>query len=401
MQSGIRFEPPKVDLGDEMRWLLWRAFGPVGAPLPGDTELRVKVLRILAGDLDLAARIGDRTRLEILEIELGPETARWIQQQHASAAARSLLVSSVCGELAEQGRSLEIPLIFLKGAALQLAGKTAAGARNMSDVDVLAPEEGARRLQAAFLDAGCKELEAPESEHQLRYLTHRSGLGIEIHKTVPGVRLDGENSAAAEDLIDRSIVVSAPGLGGRCYLPKDGFLLAHLLVHGIAQHGLTPGAYPISRMLADLQDLEADDEAGEAACRWIETEVSREEVGAVADLVRRLGAGEDPAEVAAVEDASGTLLRHLVAGATDESYERSMKFRGLTATPKDMGRPRGLVKTVRNALFPTRTQIDIIYGKPRTELGYWGWRLWRPFDLVVRSARYGAAWVRQKLGMRN
>ena len=34
-------------------------------------------------------------------------------------------------------------------------------------------------------------------------------------------------------------------------------------------------------------------------------------------------------------------------------------------------------------------------------IGYWGWRLWRPFDLVLRTLRYGFAWIRQKLGMRN
>ena len=59
----------------------------------------------------------------------------------------------------------------------------------------------------------------------------------------------------------------------------------------------------------------------------------------------------------------------------------------------DIGRVRALAKTVRGALLPTKAQIDILFGPPRTELGYWGWRLWRPFDLVLRAARYGFAWL--------
>jgi hypothetical protein len=106
-----------------------------------------------------------------------------------------------------------------------------------------------------------------------------------------------------------------------------------------------------------------------------------------------LGAGEDPAEVAAGDDDEGVLLRHLLAGVLDESYAQSMKFRSLTAKPKDVTRARALAKTMRGALLPTRAQIDILYGPPRSELGYWGRRLWRPFDLVGRACRYGTAWV--------
>ena len=40
---------------------------------------------------------------------------------------------------------LEIPLIFLKGAALQLAGKTASGARNMSDMKPGGASAGEKR----------------------------------------------------------------------------------------------------------------------------------------------------------------------------------------------------------------------------------------------------------------
>jgi hypothetical protein len=303
------------------------------------------------------------------------------------------------------GRLLEIPTIFLKGAALQLWGKVAAGSRNMCDVDVLASEDGVRRLQAALLDAGCEPYETRESEHQLQLLTHRSGLGIEVHKIIPGVRLGDGPSATAGELIEKGFVHPAPGLADGCFLPNDEVLLAHLLVHGIAQHGLSPEGYPMTRMLADVQDLGVD-EARLAAFldegySWIATDVSREEVEAVAGLVQRLGAGDDPADVAAAGDEVGALLRHVVACTTDQRYAETMKFHGLTVMPGDRGRVRSVAKIVRGTLLPTNAQIDTLYGPTKTRLGYWGWRLWRPFDLVVRAGRYAAAWARHRFKIRN
>jgi hypothetical protein len=129
---------------------------------------------------------------------------------------------------------------------------------------------------------------------------------------------------------------------------------------------------------------------------WIGADVSREEVEATVGLALRLGAGKDPAEVAATDDRVGAMLRHLVSGVLDEGYAQSMRFRALTAKPKDMGGFRALAGTMRGAFLPTRVQIDILYGRPRSELGYWGWRLWRPFDLVLRALRYGRAWLGQR-----
>lgn len=401
MRSDFRFDPPDVEVGTELRWLLWRAFGPPGKALTGVGDLDAAAVTDLAQRFDLAARIGARTPPEVMVAELGSETAEHFHEEHAGAAARSLVVVPVCRELAEAGRRLGIPLVFLKGAALQLGERVADGSRNLSDVDVLAPGDGARQLQAALVEAGCRALEAPESEHQLQYLTHPTGLGVEIHKIIPGVRLEGGSSATAGELIERNVVQPAPNLKGSCYLPDDEVMLAHLLVHGIAQHGMAPHAYPMSRMLADVQDLGAGDDAWEAAYRWIKRDASRHEVEAVAALVRRLGTGEDPAAVVAGDDDEGALLRHVLAGVLDEGYAQSMKFRGLTANPRDVTRARALAKTFWGALFPTRAQIDMIYGPPRSDLGYWGRRLWRPFDLIGRAWRYGWAWMGQRMRIRN
>jgi len=401
MRSGFRFDPPQVEASAELRWLLWRAFGPAREGLTGLGDLDAEAVTDLARRFDLAARVGARTPPETLAAELGSEMAGWFRKQHAGAAARYLLAGPVCRELAEAGRLLETPLVFLKGAALQLGENVAAGSRNMGDIDVLAPEDGARRLQAALVEAGCKAYEARESEHQLQFLTHRSGLGIEVHKIIPGVRLGGRSSATAGVLIEKGLVSPAPGLGDGCYLPSDEVLLAHLLVHGIAQHGLSPQGYPMMRMLADVQDLGANEDVWRTARRWIERDASREDVEAVAVLAGRLAAGEDPVAVVAGDDDAGALLRHLLAGVLGEGYARSMKFRSLTDRPREIGGVRALAKTMRGALLLTNAQVEILYGPPRTELGYWGWRLWRPFDLVLRAGRYGAAWISHRFRIRN
>jgi len=405
MRSGFRFDPPRVEISVELRWLLWRAFGPPEQALTGTGILDPEVVIELAGGFHLAGRVGARTPPERLVDELGQEAAGWFREEYARAAAKYLVVKSVCSELGEMAEGLEIPLIFLKGAALQLSETVAVGSRNMSDVDVLVPEDGARRLQASLVEAGCRVYETRESEHQLQLLTHRSGLGIEVHKTIPGVRFEGGPSATANELIEKGFVQPAPGLEDGSFLPNDEVVLAHALVHGIAQHGLSPEGYPLARLLADVQDLGVDevrlaDFLG-GGFSWTAKDVSREEVKAVVGLVRQLEAGEDPVDLAAAGDGVGAFLRHVVASTTDRQYAETMKFRGLAVMPADRGRVRSVAKTLRSTLLPTNAQIDIIYGPPQTALGYWGWRLWRPFDLVERAGRYGVAWVRHKLRIRN
>jgi hypothetical protein len=62
---------------------------------------------------------------------------------------------------------------------------------------------------------------------------------------------------------------------------------------------------------------------------------------------------------------------------------------------------RGRVRTVatlavQTTLFPTRAQIDAIYGAPAGRAGYLARRLWRPFDLSLRLLRYSAAYARHR-----
>ena len=151
------------------------------------------------------------------------------------------------------------------------------------------------------------------------------------------------------------------------------------------------------RMLADVQDLDASADELETASKLIEGDVSRDEVEAVTSLARRLETGEDPSAIVASVDNAGSMLRHIVAGRLDPVYAKSMKFSSLTAKPGEKARFAALSQTLWRAVFLTRGQIEILYGTPRTPLGYWGWRMWRPFDLTLRAVRYAWAWVWHRL----
>ena len=396
MRTGLRFSPPQVEITDELRWLLHRAFAVDSAAPMGTENIDADLAADLALRFHLAARIASRIPTELLTVEVGADTTGWIQQQHTKAAARFLVAESICRELGQMAQGLGVPIVFLKGAALHLDRKVTPGSRTMGDVDALVPESGARALQEALIEAGCDVFETRESEHQLQSLTHRLGLAIEVHKIIPGVRLEGGSSATAESLIAGGLVRPVASLSGDSYLPSDDVMLAHLLVHGIAQHGMAPDAYPMARLLADLQDSRVRKDGWTAAFPWIERDVSRDEVDAIAELVHALETGEDPSAVLESGSGAGIMLRHLLAGVLDDGYVRSMKFRSLGSTPTDRSPLERAATTIRGALFLKDVQVDILYGPPETRLGYWGWRLWRPFDLIGRSIRYGAAWARNR-----
>jgi hypothetical protein len=184
-------------------------------------------------------------------------------------------------------------------------------------------------------------------------------------------------------------------------VPSDSILLAHLLVHGLAQHGLKPQSYPMTRLIADARDLCGDrdrwDELLPQAMEWIDSDVSLAEAEAVRDLVLRLGGGEDPVVITDGEDPPARLLRHIIAGVLDLRYRDGLRLRGLANPVGARSRPRTLVRNIFRTVWLTRPQVELLYGTPRTSLGYWGWRLWRPFDLVLRAGRYGRAWVVHQL----
>lgn len=271
----------------------------------------------------------------------------------------------------------------------------------MGDVDVLVPEAEAEGLQKALINRGCQAVDAPVSDHQLQWLNHPSGLGIEVHTVIPGVRFKGTSSATLQEVLEGDAGHQLDKQPGEVFVPRVWLLMAHLLVHGIAQHGLKPESYPATRMLADLQDVVPErgrwDLAMPEVMPWIERDVTEEEVTACRDLANDLSMGVDPAGLITSDSREGKYLRHVIAASTDPEYGKAIRLHSLTRPVSAQGNSKRLLRDAWRTVWLTNTQIDQLYGPPDLIFGYWARRLWRPFELVGRTIRYGAAWAKHKL----
>jgi hypothetical protein len=389
----IRFAPPDVLVPPEARWMLLRAFGPPGAPFPEafDPAGALQTTRRFEVSPRVAARQG-RARLAA---ELGAETAAGFQRDLTTAAAQGLRIEALQREVAAAAGEREIPLVLLKFAALHAAGALAAGARAACDLDVLVPPERAAELQEALLGRGFRSSGLPDSEHQLPALLRAGGGMLEIHRLMPGVRPEATGSATVAALGRAGLLEPVPGLPG-CFLPARAAQMAHVLVHGIGQHGFWPDSYPLLRTLADLVDLGFQEDAAaplaQEAVRLVARDVAPEEADAVRGLCRALAAGEEPGEKGAA-----ALLRHILAGRLDADYAASLRLSLFRDQPSDRRPAVRIVRTALAAVFLSRAQIDAIYGRPRHALGYLGWRMARPFDLLRRLWSYGTKSLRLKL----
>ena len=227
------------------------------------------------------------------------------------------------------------------------------------------------------------------------------GGGLEVHHRLIGIRVADENGVSAAECLSMGLCKKVSSLVGDCFVPTETLLLAHFLVHGLAQHGMSPQAYCSLRLLADLQDLEFSGPRGEAffkrAFGWIERAVSRQKVEASRELLRRFEAGERASRIVDADDDAGFLLRHMLAGYDDVDYQRALTLLRLLEEFDSSKRGRAVLRNAGRALWLRRAQIDVIYGRPKTSLGYLGWRLWRPFDLVRRLVRAGLSAFRLKL----
>ena len=395
----MRFDPHAAALPVEAAWLVARAFGPTGKP-PNRVPVDAELVWTCAEQLDLTARIGARVPPDDLSRALGERVAHRFRDATLRAVATSLQTEALCCDLSRLGGISGIPLLFLKGAALIATAATPLGARDLCDIDVLVPPERASELEALLVDKGWVLADVPACEHQLPPLTHEQGGIIEIHLLVPGLRLSGQRSATCMDLYDDTHSRDVDVGGCRLRVPSREVLIAHLLVHGIAQHGLSPLAYPMFRALADVQDLGlTPNDPSVARCdAWISRDVSHEEVQAMAELAERLGRGDDPDDVAQLPGAAGRLLRHMVLGVLDQDYAASMRLSAIAETRAEgLG---GLLRLVLHAVWLTRGQIDVIYGRPQHRLGYLAWRAYRPVDIVVRAARHTFASWQYRRGSR-
>ncbi len=409
-RRGVRFHPPALALGPGVRWMLLRAFGPVGAD-GGSAAPAAEAQAALAlcRRFELSGRVAARQGRVRLAAELGAAVADGFARDQAAAAGGGLRIVALAERVAAAAAQLPAPgvrPVFLKLAALELSGRLAPGSREGCDLDVLVPASRAAELQQALVGAGFRASPMPRYEHQLAALESADGV-VEVHRMLLGVRVAGKRSATAEDLDREGLLQALPPLAGHAAaVPLPAVAAAHALVHGIAQHGWTPHAYSLLKMIADLVDLgfagPDGPELAALAAHWIARDVAAEEVEAARRLCLALGAGAagaaetsgvDPAEWETSPAPEAVLLRHALAGRLDPGYAESLRLALFRRTPSDAPEAVRLARAVAGTIWLSRAQVDALYGPPRRRLGYLGRRLRRPLDLLARLGRYGLyAW---------
>ncbi len=393
----FRFRPPHVEIDATIGWVLARSFGPTDAELGPPPDPAGAVER--ARQLDLAARIGARTPVEILQRELGAERARELLVASAVVGAINTRLLALAHEIAALAEAAHAPVVFLKGIALLASGTVRDNARALSDVDVLVRDGDAPALIGRLREAGFVSADFPPTEYHFPPLTRGASEMIEVHVRVLGVRATPDGPwVGLDDLLSLGHLGTLPGWPATTCAPSVEFLRAHALVHGLAQHGLTPDDYPMTRMFCDLVDLGPNGGAPTGPpehAPGLAIDARPDEVSAALALCESLRAG-----AAAGIDSAGAhpeqraLLHHLVLGPGDERYRAALRLQALLSFPTDLSPARYWWRKIIETVFPSRGQLDVIYGPRRTRLGYALLRLWRPFDLALRTIRYSVLALR-------
>lgn len=373
--SRSRFRPPQLVPNQEVLWALRRAFGPPGGVFgpPPHPKAALSVAR----RLDLGPRIACRVARGVLESELGREPAaalvadRGLQAMAADAAVEDARRIAASGH----------PIVLLKGVALIARGVVAPGARALADLDLLVSERELASCAEGLRDLGYVEARGSvASDHQLPALV-RDGRSVDVHRFLPGVRVPGQTGFATIEALDRAgLIENRPGWPEAVSVPRPPLLAAHAAVHGLAQHGLAPRSYPLTRMLADLVDLRvhADPVLAAEAHALVAREIPREEWDELLATCCDLEAGVV---------ADRPLLAHAVFGLLDDDYAASLKLRALGAVPSTLPWPLLVVREAWRALFPGRERLQGLHpgGKALA--------LKRPFAMLGRGL--AALWKRR------
>lgn len=395
--ASIAPRPVGVEVTPGIAWVLGRAFGPVGEPWEGPFDAGAAV--DLAGRLGLLSRLADRSGPALLRADLGPgaaDEALAAYRSEAVAATRLLALSRlVCRVAADAG----VRVVPLKFAALCLAGTVSPASRPAVDVDILVADEDAARLAAALATEGFTVTDGPAYDHQHPPIHHPRGGMLELHRTIPGVRLSpGSPEVGLKGLLDAGLACEA-GHAGEALVPVPKVLVAHALAHGIYQHGLEPAAYPPLRMLADLADMAAAAGPGadsllESALPFVAAEVAEEDARAAWALPGRLVREGASAVLAEAASPGARLLGHFLRGALDPEYARSLKIRSISTLPSDRRGALGLLRQAWHAVALGPSQTRRLYGA-RTKGAHAAALLLRPFHLAGKLARYAVAAARQ------
>ena len=152
-----------------------------------------------------------------------------LRASSADALRASLVAMQQLSAIGDVAAAVNVPVLALKGAARLLGGELA-GARTMSDIDLLVEGEGAQVLHAALRSRlGYAPDEPGTPDRHLPALSTGAGLPVEIHR-----RLSDSGSDALDLRLWRGSRPAA--LGGSIRIPDATALVMHALDHAVVVH---------------------------------------------------------------------------------------------------------------------------------------------------------------------
>jgi hypothetical protein len=385
----------------EVEWALSGAFreaaeAGTGTPgLDGD-RLDGDAAVATAARLGLLPRLVDRLGPERLVATVGPEAAAKALATYRESALASVKLVGLARLVGRVAGANGMKVVALKHAALCLSGVTSPAARSAVDADVLVSDADAPRLSAALTEEGIAPSGAPGYDHQHSPLNHpRAGM-LELHRTLPGVRLSPrEREVDLGSVVERGLAAALSAGEPGLLVPRPHVLLAHALAHGLFQHGLEPAAYPAFKLLADAADLRrfAGERLLDDALPLVSAEVNEDDARAAWALPALLSERGAAGVFARPESAEARLLAHLVRGALEPAYGDSIRLRSVLALPSDRAGPGGLLAGAWQAVAINRAQARELYGTT-SPAGYALALAWRPFHLAGKLVRYALAALR-------
>lgn len=391
MSAHIRFRPPRVRFSPEMRWVLRRAFGPLGEHV--DPPVNHPRAMELTQVFNLGGRIAARLGRASLALELGESRGATVWRAYQMTAGRLLHRLALAETVAKAASAARCEVVFLKSMAMHLTGVTATGTRDLADVDVLAEAGRRAALEDALRSGGFRTLDLRSRGESALGFFEPSWGSVDLHASVPGLRLaPGATFAGFADLQQAGLLAPAPGMGAMAWVPTRPVLAAQALAHGIGGHGFDPAHYPLLRMVADLVDLGFGDEGGEAVARrtlpWLGSELSVGEILAARELCALLASGDSELFAPESHDRPAVrLLRHILAGSVDPRYQRSLRVHALVPGLRSDRSLAFVLRAGWRHTFRPREDMDLLWGPAHGPFGHLGKRL-EPFQAVARAARH-------------
>lgn len=376
IRRGFRFRPPGLVPSPELDWVLASTFAASAPPVDPGLDL-ARALEI-ADALTLLPRLAFRLAAGTPGLAGGEPggPGERLRAERIAATARELALDEALAAAVEAATEAGTLVGVLKGRALVVAGELRAGERPSGDLDLLVPEGALPALAAALARRGFTA-HGGSRPHHPPPLRSAGGATIELHRHLPGVRLERRRAAGWRDLEGAGLLAPPPGAptGTPLRLPAPAVRRAHALVHGLAQHAFAP-RFPGWLLIGDLLALADSGREPEADWRrWVAREISPREIDAALALAGSVAAGRDPWREAG--DAA-LLARHFTAAALDADYAAALRWRDL-ATPFTAGSAlAGRLRALAGAFVPPTVAGE----RPARRAGRW---VGRPFDLVARS----------------